>query len=438
MDDVTFDNPGFRPEEGYRPEPEQDLTDFIVSSETAPLIPSGASARADFGVPTSEFTPRERVLRSAVDDFYKRWERSGIHPELRKDYNNFEYSPDGTLRLKAFPELRITKRNGEPLALTTISTKPNGLRAIRYELGFPNWGSRLSVKPADVAAFTKTEKQLADAGNKAAESVALDDFLGASAEAKDTVEELVASLSQENTEEEPPPVVTTLKKEGSILGRINTKLSDGEAKLKSKNDYIALEQRKLETEGITEDEKNEIRERIERAEAERDELLANIEKNKNALRSQINRIRETVRRILHEDTTLAERIRTLFREQGITIMSILTAIGMIISTLVFALTGSVGGGSPQPTPTPKPSDKGGVKEWVKKTLQSLGRALAKLAGKAAAALPGIIGSIVSWLLTLLSKTAGWLAQNLWAIVVAVGGLLLMAAREFLVEKPKRG
>ena len=148
------------------------------------------------------------------------------------------------------------------------------------------------------------------------------------------------------------------------------------------------------------------------------------------LRSQVRQIRETLTRVfdLESDATLAERVRTLFREQGVTIASILTAIGMAISTLVLALTG---GGTPAPTPPPKPSDKGGVKEWFKKHLQSLGRVLANLASKAAAALPGIIGSIVSWLLNLLAKTAGWLAGNLWAVVVAVGGLLLVAAREWL-------
>ena len=108
---------------------------------------------------------------------------------------------------------------------------------------------------------------------------------------------------------------------------------------------------------------------------------------------------------------------------------------MAISTLVVALTG---GAAPPPIPPPiPPKDKGGVKEWVKKHLQSLGRVLGNLAGKAAAALPGIIGSIVSWLLNLLAKTAGWLAENLWAVVVAVGSLLLVAAREWLAKKPKR-
>ena len=76
---------------------------------------------------------------------------------------------------------------------------------------------------------------------------------------------------------------------------------------------------------------------------------------------------------------------------------------MTISTLVLAVTGGGAGGTP--SSDPKPFDKGGIKEWIKKHLQALGRAMANLAGKAAAALPGIIGSIVSWLLSMLGKVA---------------------------------
>ncbi|MCG7981009.1 MAG: hypothetical protein N0E58_23160, partial [Candidatus Thiodiazotropha endolucinida] len=97
--------------------------------------------------------------------------------------------------------------------------------------------------------------------------------------------------------------------------------------------------------------KQEIRDRIRNLESElsdieieRQSRLEALSANREALRSQISRIRETFRRLLHEDKTLAERIRTLFREQGITIVSILTAIGMAISTLVLALTGGVGVG----------------------------------------------------------------------------------------------
>ena len=87
-----------------------------------------------------------------------------------------------------------------------------------------------------------------------------------------------------------------------------------------------------------------------------------------------------------------------------------------------------------PAPASKPPDKSGLKEWVKKYPQALGRALANLAGKAAAALPGIIGSIVSCLLITLGETATWLAEHLWALTIAVGTLLLLAARYWLVRR----
>ena len=46
---------------------------------------------------------------------------------------------------------------------------------------------------------------------------------------------------------------------------------------------------------------------------------------------QINQIRESITKFLDKETgTLGERIRTLFNEQGITIVSILTAVVMAI------------------------------------------------------------------------------------------------------------
>ena len=61
--------------------------------------------------------------------------------------------------------------------------------------------------------------------------------------------------------------------------------------------------------------------------------------NRNHLSSQISSMHETINHILNEETTLAERICTLFRKQGITIVSFLKAIGIAISTLVLDLTG---------------------------------------------------------------------------------------------------
>ena len=48
---------------------------------------------------------------------------------------------------------------------------------------------------------------------------------------------------------------------------------------------------------------------------------------KGRLKNQITSFKETIAKVLDKDTSLGEKIRTLFREQGITIASILTAIG---------------------------------------------------------------------------------------------------------------
>ena len=56
--------------------------------------------------------------------------------------------------------------------------------------------------------------------------------------------------------------------------------------------------------------------------------------------------------------------------------------------------------------TPPPNDENKLKKWVKNVLQRLANALSRLAGKAAAALPGIIGSVIGAVLNYLSKAVG--------------------------------
>ena len=40
--------------------------------------------------------------------------------------------------------------------------------------------------------------------------------------------------------------------------------------------------------------------------------------------------------------------------------------------------------------------------------------------KAAEALPGIIGGIISWILNRAKDVVGWVSQNLWPLVVGIG------------------
>ena len=101
---------------------------------------------------------------------------------------------------------------------------------------------------------------------------------------------------------------------------------------------------------------------------------------------QINQIRESITKSLDKEMgTLGERIRTLFKEQGITIVSILTAIGMAIGVLVEAL---LGGPSVSTTTNTSGSTSGGdgkgggAREWIKNKLKALSQLLGKLADKA--------------------------------------------------------
>ena len=101
------------------------------------------------------------------------------------------------------------------------------------------------------------------------------------------------------------------------------------------------------------------------------------------------------------------------------IASMLTAIGMAIGVLVEALSG--GGGVVGPPPPPK--DEKSEKEGLGNKLKALASLLGRLGMKAAEVLPGIIGAIISWVLNRAAGIVGWVSQNLWVLVVGIGGLL---------------
>ena len=161
-----------------------------------------------------------------------------------------------------------------------------------------------------------------------------------------------------------------------------------------------------------------------RIDALSDELVIrqkSIDLLKGRLKNQITSFKETIAKVLDKDTSLGGKIRTLFREQGITIASILTAIGMAIGVLVEALL--PGGGGAAVSRGPPPKDEKCLKEWVRNKLKALASLLGKLGIKAAEALPGIIGGIISWILNRAKDVIGWVSQNLWALVVGIGGLI---------------
>ena len=136
---------------------------------------------------------------------------------------------------------------------------------------------------------------------------------------------------------------------------------------------------------------------------------------KGRLTNQIMGIKETIAKVLDKDTSLAEMKRMLFREQGIMIASILTAIGMTIGVLVEALFPSGTAGTAGKS---LPKDEKGVKEWLKNKLKASVSLPRRFGVKSVEALPSIIGLIIL-ILNRARVVVGWVSQNLWALVVCI-------------------
>ena len=195
-------------------------------------------------------------------------------------------------------------------------------------------------------------------------------------------------------------------------------------------DRIKHEEKKLnEIQGPTysDKERNMIEDRIRKLRGELTERNKEIDILKGEASKQINQIKESITKFLDKEMgTLGERIRVLFKEQGIVIVSILTAIGMAIGVLIEALLG----GPSMSTTTSKSGGTsgdsrkgGGAREWIKNILKALSQLVGKLADKALASLPGIIGSIISWILNRAKEVIGWLSQNLWVLITGFGVLI---------------
>ena len=96
---------------------------------------------------------------------------------------------------------------------------------------------------------------------------------------------------------------------------------------------------------------------------------------------------------------------------------------MTLGVLIEALLGGFSTSTPTSQSTTTSDEKGGAREWIKNKLKALSQLLGKLADKVLASLPGIIGSIISWILNRAKEVVGWLSQNLWALITGVGVLI---------------
>jgi hypothetical protein len=125
--------------------------------------------------------------------------------------------------------------------------------------------------------------------------------------------------------------------------------------------------------------------------------------------------------IINDETrSLGDRIREVFRRDGLTIGALITAIGMTISTILLAIFPK---GAPPTTPQKGPN-------VVKQTLVKVANLLLGLAKKALSALPGVIGSIVSFILKKTGELVLFLSQHLIVLFLA----LVLGVFEIIVSR----
>ena len=156
-------------------------------------------------------------------------------------------------------------------------------------------------------------------------------------------------------------------------------LNEQEANLQHKNE---------EDQAIINDENTSPSER-EAAEgrvAERNEEIARLQ----------TRIEERERAL-----PLRERFKEIFIKHGVTLTAILLAAGVSIGSVIGAIT-----------------------KALKATGKALGNGLKEIGKKTASLLPGLLGSIVSFLFKAAGQAIGFLAEHTWLLILAVVAFLM--------------
>ena len=300
------------------------------------------------------------------------------------------------------------KRTGEFLAAKTLREKFGGLNIMKSVLSLdetPSASERSFKATAKLNRELPTDLEM--------ESIPLEEL---SSLAEDI--HVKTREASQNTDLDMREFLGIDKALQSIQGELlnnTSKLTEIDKRIK--RDTKKLEE--VENDPTYSDEQRQLyRDRLDDLNTEKQARLEILSQNRKDLQTQVARIKQTLEKVLDKDTSLAERICTLFREQGITIFSILAALSMTISTIVLVVAGVFGGGGARTRGSPS-KDEGVLKKW----LNRLADALKRLAGKAAEALLAIIGSVVGAILSFLEKAIGFVAEHTWTLIVFVARLI---------------
>ena len=104
---------------------------------------------------------------------------------------------------------------------------------------------------------------------------------------------------------------------------------------------------------------------------------------------------------MEREKPLREKIKEIFKKHGVTLTAILLAAGVTIGSVI-----------------------GVIKNALTKTGKSLGNGLKEICKKTASLLPGLLGSIVSFVFKAAGEVIGFLAEHTWLLILAVVAFLM--------------
>ena len=159
-----------------------------------------------------------------------------------------------------------------------------------------------------------------------------------------------------------------LKRQSDVYEHLVSKRDEKEIELKnlkSKDDQQSDQTRAIsfDNPGYEDEEGEQIpllpvseedAERSRELEAEIEELDTAITDQDVKVRNSIQRLRQSLENFIDSDDTLGSRVRELFRREGVTIASLLTAIGMTIAAVVKGIVLATKSAVSAVNPAPKP------------------------------------------------------------------------------------
>ena len=351
-------------------------------------------------LPEAPGTLESPALKEKIESFYKYLHDNGFNVNKNAPLEHkatFTISADRKLGINYKDEtiwISHKKDTSQFLTPKTMASQygRGGTQFVRDVLGIKNWDSPYTMPPKAEASLAKTSETIAltNSSPERSEDIEMQTI--------ETVEENLTNFLEASaqTELELGPPGSLPFRELAGLDRSLRNMRTTVLKMTSDREVkkLRVEELKDEISKVSYDDGEvqfsenlqEKTEKIKTLEEEIEVLDSEIREYDGKFRSQFQRIKQTIDKMLHQDLTLGEQIQTLFREQGITIASVITALGLAIGMIVQGILSTAKSTlnptpkptptpeptpkpKPKPTPTPEPTPEPGIKGWIKQQLQ---------------------------------------------------------------------